>query len=454
MKNNKQPAIIVIVGVSGDLSKRKLLPALNQIALAGVLPEKYKIVGITRRQDVLTSELLIKTKEPKVIADQLEIFAMDLLNSNDYQKLAIRLEELEKEFAAPAQRLFYLSVPPQISTSIISELGLAGLATVPDTKLLLEKPFGVDLASAQELTAEINLYFKAEQVYRIDHYLAKETAQNILVFRQNNSLFKRTWNKDFISKIDIIAQETIGIEGRAIFYEQTGALRDLVQSHLLQLAALVLMDLPDNDDLSVVPKKRLEALKNLALPSGEEISLNVKRGQYLNYQQEVGNIGSPVETFVALTLESQNPNWRGVPINLITGKALDSKFVGIKISYKKEKDYEANELILKLQPNEGVDLCLWSKKPGYDYQVDKHPLKFSFGEHYQTFPEAYEQVLYNAINSDHSLFASGEEVLESWRIIEPIQRNWQMSNNLPEIYEEGSSISMVLKDNNNYGQSC
>lgn len=454
MKNNKQPAIIVIVGISGDLSKRKLLPALNKIAVAGALPDKYKIIGITRRQDISTNDLLNKVSEPKIIVDNLELFSMDLLDSNDYQKLSDYLQQTEKDFGASAQRLFYLSVPPQISASIISELGLSGLASVPDTKLLLEKPFGVDLASAEELTEEIDQYFKPEQVYRIDHYLAKETAQNILVFRQNNSLFKRTWNKDFIESIDIIAQEAIGIEGRAVFYEQTGALRDLIQSHLLQLAALVLMDLPDNDDLSLVPQKRLEALQELSLPAREEIDINVKRGQYRSYQEEVNNFGSPVETFVALTLESQNNKWKGVPINLITGKALDSKFVGIKISYKKEKDYEANELILKLQPNEGVDLCLWSKKPGYDYQVDKHPLKFSFGEHYQNFPEAYEQVLYNAINSDHTLFASGEEVLESWRIINPIQKHWQLSKELPEIYESGSTIAKILNNNNYYGQSC
>jgi glucose-6-phosphate 1-dehydrogenase len=454
MKKSNQAAIIVIVGISGDLSKRKLLPALNKIAAAGALPDKYKIIGITRRQDVSISDLLVKVVEPKIISDNLELFSMDLLDRNDYGRLADYLNKIENNFGSPAQRLFYLSVPPQISASIISELGLSGLSSVSDTKLLLEKPFGVDLASAQELTVEINQHFKPEQVYRIDHYLAKETAQNILVFRQNNSLFKRTWSKDFIQSIDIVAQESIGIEGRAIFYEQTGALRDLIQSHLLQLAALVLMDLPDNDDLSLVPKKRLEALKDLSLPSHEGVDVNVKRGQYRGYQEEVNNVGSLVETFVSLTLESKNSNWRGVPINLITGKALDSKFIGIKISYKKEKDYEANELILKLQPNEGVDLCLWSKKPGYDYQVDKHPLKFSFEEHYQSFPEAYEQVLYNAINSDHSLFASSEEVLESWRIIDPIQKNWQMSDNSPEIYEVGSPVATILNNNHHYGSVC
>lgn len=432
MKYNNKPTIIVIVGITGDLSRRKLLPAISKIAEAGALPDKYRIVGVTRKI----------TKQ--IVKDNLELFEMDLVETDGYLKLAKHLEEIETEFGEPAQRLFYLSVPPQISRPIIEQLGLSGLAKIPDSKLLLEKPFGVDLASAQELTEEINLYFKPEQVYRIDHYLAKETAQNIVVFRQDNSLFKHTWNKDFIEKIEIIAQESIGIEGRSVFYEQTGALRDLVQSHLLQLAALVLMDLPDDRSLVDIPAKRLQALESLSIPLDEAVETNVIRGQYLGYQDEVGNNGSTVETFVSVKLESSDPRWQGVPITLTTGKALDNKFIGVKISYKKDKSYEANQLVLRLQPNEGVDLCLWSKKPGYDYQVDKHPLKFNFGEHYQSFPEAYEQVLFNAINSDHSLFASGEEILESWRIIDVIQKSWAMNSDDLIKYRSGSTISSIL----------
>lgn len=432
MKKNNQPTIIVIVGISGDLSRRKLLPAISKIAAAGALPDKYRIVGVTRKIN------------KEITQDNLELFEMDLVETSGYLDLAKHLEKIETEFGQPAQRLFYLSVPPQISRPIIEQLGLSGLSSVADTKLLLEKPFGVDLASAQELTEEINLYFKPEQVYRIDHYLAKETAQNIVVFRQDNSLFKHTWNKDFIEKIEIVAQEAIGIEGRSVFYEQTGALRDLVQSHLLQLAALVLMDLPADRSLLEIPKKRLQALESLSVPLDEPLETNVIRGQYLSYQDEVGNNGSTVETFVSLKLESSDPKWQGVPIILTTGKALDSKFIGVKIAYKKDKSYEANQLVLRLQPNEGVDLCLWSKKPGYDYQVDKHPLKFNFGEHYESFPEAYEQVLFNAINSDHSLFASGEEVLESWRIIDVIQKNWAMNSDDLIKYRPGSTVSDVL----------
>jgi glucose-6-phosphate 1-dehydrogenase len=445
MKKNNQPTIIVIVGISGDLSRRKLLPALSQIVMAGAMPDEYKIVGITRKNNLIVSELLSKTQQPDNISSNLDIWEMDLTNVNDYLKLAGHLEEIAKNFSGPAQRLFYLSVPPQISQPIIEALGLSELAKIKDTKLLLEKPFGVDLASAQELAVDIDRYFLPEQVYRIDHYLAKEMAQNIIVFRQDNSLFKRTWNKDFIEKIEIIATEEIGIEGRAVFYEQTGALRDLVQSHLLQLAALTLMDIPDDREFSDIPKRRLAALENLHLPQDQSVFDNVVRGQYKGYQQEVNNNGSTVETFVSLTLESDDPKWQGVPIVLTTGKSLNEKFTGVKILYKKDKSHEANELVLKLQPDEGVQLCIWTKSPGYDHKVDQHPLKFDFKEYYPLLPEAYEQVLFDAIQSDHSLFASGEEILATWKIMDVIQKAWEMASDDLVIYEAGDDIERVLK---------
>lgn len=444
MKKNNQPTIIVIIGISGDLSRRKLLPALNQIASAGALPEQYKILGVTRQDNLAVNNLLQTTIKSTLISDHLELLAMDLTEGADYSRLADRLLAIEKEFGQPAQRLFYLAVPPQISRPIIELLGLSGLSKVENTKLLLEKPFGVDLASAQELVEHINLYFQPHQVYRIDHYLAKETAQNIIVFRQDNSLFKRTWNKDFIEKIEIIATEAIGIEGRSIFYEQTGALRDLVQSHLLQLAALTLMDVPIDRQFTDIPQRRLAALKQLHLPTDLPITAIVKRGQYNDYQLEAKNIGSTVETFTSITLESDDPKWQGVPIVLTTGKALDTKFTGIRILYKKDESHEANELILRLQPDEGIELCLWAKQPGYDYQIEQHPLKFTFQEYYTTLPEAYEQVLFNAINSDYSLFASSEEVLETWKIIDPIQKAWEMSADDLTFYQIGDSANEVL----------
>ncbi|MDD5318934.1 MAG: glucose-6-phosphate dehydrogenase [Candidatus Pacebacteria bacterium] len=423
MKISK-PTILVIVGISGDLSKRKLLPATDEIFRAGELPEKFKVIGVTRRD---------------IAMQGVELYKMDLEILEEYKKLARHLDSVEKDWGTPAQRLFYLSVPPQVSQSIVRQLGQSGLAKVPDTKLLLEKPFGFDLQSAKDLIDDINKYFTEEQVYRIDHYLAKEMTQNLIIFRQSNSLFKRTWNKDFIERIEIVASEQIGIEGRATFYEQTGALRDLVQSHLLQLAALTLMKIPpsvsngvvdsnggaDNSWWKNIPDERLRALEQLHLLSEEKIIDCVKRGQYKNYREEVKNPQSTVETFVSLQLESGSPDWQGVPITLTTGKALDKKMTEIRIFYKKAEHHESNQLTLRIQPKEGIEICLWTKKPGYDRTLEKHPLNFSYEDHYASLPEAYERVLVDAMHSDHSLFTSSGEVLRSWEIIAPIQEFWK-----------------------------
>lgn len=443
MIRNK-PTILIIVGISGDLSKRKLLPAIGQIAATEMIPEQFKIVGVTRRSDIKLDDLLGGATNQDYLLANTELFEMDLDSADEYKRLGRRLAEVEKGFGVPAQYLFYLSVPPNVSKTIVELIGRSGLAERPDTKLLLEKPFGVDLASATELIEHIERNFKPEQVYRIDHYLAKETAQNIIVFRDGNSLFKKTWNKDFIDKIEIFVCEELGIEGRANFYEQTGALRDLIQSHLLQLLALTLMDLPKEGHLDDVPRLRYEALKALNLPPLDSHSLYARRGQYKGYREEVGNPGSMTETFASVDLESNDPKWQGVKINLTTGKALRSKFTEIKISYKKDLDRESNELLLRLQPDEGISFSVWAKSPGYEHRVSRHALDFSFKDHYTALPEAYEQVLFNAINGDHSLFSSSEEVLETWRILDPLQKAWATSAYDLVIYKKGSTIDEVI----------
>ena len=443
MKNN-QPTILIIIGISGDLSKRKLLPAIGQIAKAGMLPDKFKIIGVTRQTGVEIESLLEKTENKDYLIKNAEIFEMDLDNVGDYKKLGDRLEEVEKEFGISAQYLFYLSVPPKVSESIIGLIGESGFAQNNKTKLLLEKPFGVDLKSAEELISHIDQYFKEEQIYRIDHYLAKETAQNIIIFRDGNSLFKKTWNKDFIDKIEITVSEEIDIEGRAVFYEQTGALRDY-QSHLLQLLALILMDLPDKDCLDCVPNARYQALKQIKIPSLKPLSFYAERGQYQGYCQEVNNPNSLTETFVSIDLESQDPKWQGVKMRIMTGKALKNKFSEIKILYKKEDNNESNELLLRLQPDEGISFSLWVKQPGYGHQTNRHALDFSFKDFYPVLPEAYEQVFFSAINGDHNLFSSNKEVIETWRILDPLQKAWANSSDDLIIYEKGSEIGEIIK---------
>jgi glucose-6-phosphate 1-dehydrogenase len=443
MKKNK-PTILVIIGISGDLSKRKLLPAIGEIAKTGMIPEQFKIIGVTRQPDINLEHLLKHTTNKDYILNNTELFKMDLSDVNDYEKLKEHLKEIEKELGVSSQYLFYLSVPPSTSKAIIELIGKSGLADMEGTKLLLEKPFGTDLDSAKDLVTHIDKYFKKEQIYRIDHYLAKETAQNIIVFREGNSLFKRTWNKDFIDKIEIIVSEELGIEGRANFYEQTGALRDLIQSHLLQLLALTLMDLPEEEHLEEVPNLRYKALRQLKLKENDGEFLNAKRGQYKDYREEVGNPDSMVETFASIELESVDPKWQGVKINLTTGKALKDKFTVIKIFYKKENDHESNVLLLRLQPDEGISFSVWAKRPGYEHQISRHALDFSFKDHYTALPEAYEQVLFNAMNGDHSLFSSSEEVIETWRILDGLQKLWRTSSYDLIIYKKGSIIEEII----------
>ncbi|MFA5154943.1 MAG: glucose-6-phosphate dehydrogenase [Patescibacteria group bacterium] len=436
--------ILIIIGIAGDLAVRKLLPAISRLAKAGVLPADFRIIGITRRSDIPLDRLFAQTADATYLRRHIELLTADVTEPGDYQRIASRLREIESDIGRPTQRLFYLSVPPQVSRPIIELLGQSELAKIGDLKLLLEKPFGVDLASAEELNQYIDRYFEPDQVYRIDHYLARETSQNLIVFREHNPLFKHSWNRDFISRIEIIATETIGIEGRAVFYEQTGALRDWVQSHLLQLAALALMEAPPADRLEEVSARRLDALRQLHLPAGAAPTQHVRRGQYQGYQAEVNNPGSQVETFVSLALESDDPRWQGVPIILTAGKAMNQKYTGIKVSYRSVAGQAANQLILRLLPDAGVELCLWAKRPGYDHVITKHPLKFDFQDYYANLPEAYEQVLFHAFRADHSLFTSSDEVRETWRILDPIQRAWEMSGDDLISYRPGARREEIL----------
>lgn len=433
------PLILIIVGITGDLAKRKLLPAIRAIARVGVLPKQFQVIGVTRQKEVNIDDVLAHMSDASFVRSHLELFPMEVNDSTEYKRLEARLQEIEQEFGIPAQRLFYLSVPPRASQPIIELLGTSGLAKVPHTKLLLEKPFGVDLASARELVAHINTHFAPEQVYRIDHYLAKETVQNLIVFREHNPLFRGTWNKDCIERILICANEEIGIEGRANFYEQTGALRDLVQSHLLQLAALTLMSHAHGNELKEIPARRLVALKNLRISREVSLEESAHRGQYRGYREEVQNPKSVVETYVSVTLESDDPRFAHVPITLVTGKMMDTKATEVRVFYKKDEDKEGNVLVLRLQPNEGVSLSVWSKRPGYATEIEKRVLDFTYADHYAQLPEAYEKVLVDAINSDHDLFVSSEEVLESWRIIAPLQETWQKSDADLSLYEAGTA---------------
>lgn len=424
MSDKIPPTILVIIGISGDLSHRYLLPALRQIGRAGVLPEAFRVVGISRRN--LDKHDVMPSGETAALAKILELYQMDLTSLDAYHKLAEHLRKIEHDMGGKAQRLFYLSVPPAVTKTIIEMLGNAGLLAHAHAKLLLEKPFGTDLASAEALVSHLQVFCKEEQLYRIDHYLAKEMAQNLIVFRGANPLVRDTWHKDFIESIEVYAGESAGIEGRVTFYEQTGALRDMVQSHLLQLTALVLMDLPDISAVRDIPSRRLAALEALDPPN--DVRADVVRGQYAGYRDETGNPDSQVETYVSLRLFSRDPRWEGVPITLTTGKALPAKAIEVRVTYRQKDAPHPNRLVLRIQPDEGVTLHLWVKRPGYDYEMQPLPLVLSYDHHFAGLPDAYERVFVDAMRSERALFTTSAEVLASWRLLEPIQRAWSMSD--------------------------
>lgn len=437
------PTILVIFGITGDLSQRYLLPALAEICNSTHLSKDFQVLGVSRRDLALDK---IFKGEQTILKDYSQLFKMDLAAGEDYKKLAQELNRLGQEFAAKPQIIFYLSVPPAATQQIINQLGTAGL-NQPHMKLLLEKPFGHDLSSAQELVDEIAKYFPDEQVYRIDHYLAKEMAQNITIFLGSNAIFRDIWNGQFIESIDIVVAEKIGIEGRATFYEGTGALRDIIQSHALQLAALVLMEPCSNIfDFDEIPRRRLAALKAIQPVPKDKCTELVVRAQYKGYQDEVNNPGSEVETFVSLELESSDPRWQGVPISLTTGKNLDQRLTEIQVIFKKTSASEANRLIFRVQPNEGIELDLLVKKPGYERELQKLRWSFDYDQHFPgRLPDAYEMVLVDAMRGNHSLFASSGEVLASWQILQPVLECWSMDPNDLKTYKPGSTIEQILR---------
>lgn len=422
---------LLIFGITGDLSTRKLLPALKQIIATGEFDD-LSIIGVSRRQ-VDVRELLVGSIGDDSLQDRVSVFSMDLANRQEYHKL--------KEYVALAedeQLIVYLSVPPSAATDIVDFMGEAGINT-PNVKLLFEKPFGVDLESAKDVIRRTARYYQEDQIYRIDHYLAKEMAQNIVAVHGGNALFMHLWNNAAVEKIEVMALEKIGIEGRADFYEQTGALRDVVQGHLMQLLALTLMRIPTDFNWSELPALRYEALRHIQ-PADPSLAV---RAQYEKYQEEVHNTGSLTETFVSLQLRSDDPRWEGVPLVLTTGKAMNEKTTEVQIHFRKFHEAQSNCLTLRIQPNEGVGVDLFTKTPGYDRQFETQQLSFTYPEDV-VLPDAYEQVLVDAIRSRKSLFTTSEEVLRSWEILQPVQSSWNMAPDVPRVYSSGSTISDIV----------
>ena len=415
--NQSDPAILVIFGITGDLSGRYLLPALYHLVKENKLHEKTEILGVTRGATT-TDELFEKVElcvnetdqicDPEVVKAmraRTEMFQMDLENPAAYDALLAKLNAIEDAKGVCMHRIYYLSIPPKAYQPVVRLMGERGLNAscqhgTADTRLLVEKPFGYDLESAKKLLHETGRHFKEEHVYRIDHYMAKQPVLDFLKARIENPALDDTWNGGNIASIDIVAKEEIGIEGRAEFYEPLGALRDFIQSHLIQLLGIVTMEKPASLDSSHVHKAKAAALK-LVIPAAPDSAI---RGQYDGYKDETGNSDSTTETYAEVTIESSAERWQGVPIKLLTGKALDEKRTEIVAHLR-----EADAL--------GKTEIIWPLQGG----------------------NAYEKVIADAIAGDRTVFASSEEVLESWRILQPVLSYWQDTDNDMAVYNPGSS---------------
>ncbi len=453
-------ATIVIFGVTGDLSKRKLLPSLYELEKNGLLHPKTRVLGVTRRPfDIAElleeAKLGIRSSDGRVdnevmqrLAKKVELYSMNAAEPDGYPELKRYMDDIEEESKICMTRLYYLAIPPQISAAIIRHLGESGLERGCDkhgtlSHLLLEKPFGFDMTTAEELIATTRRYFHEKQLFRIDHYLAKETVQNLVTFRFRNPIFEDIWDNHHIKSITITADEKLDIEGRANFYEQTGALRDLVQSHLLHVMSVIMMDRPrditDADDIHACRQHVLDSIEPVA---ADRMSERAVRGQYKGYKAEVGSITSWVETFAALKLYSRDVKWQGVPIYIRTGKGLAAKQTCIAVEFKpKAEDHDhANELVFYIQPDESIVVKLWVKKPGYDRTLQVAPMKFSYQQTFDSHghPDAYERVLVDAIRGDNTLFATSDEVMSAWRILQPVLDAWGANGDDLRLYAKGS----------------
>ena len=468
------PTALVIFGATGDLAHRKLLPALYNLAHEGALPERFKLVGVARREkghDDFAAECresIIqysrRTPDDAVLDGLLEHVTYVASNFDDpegYKALRAALDQLDGDSGHPLNRTYYLSTAPEFFPVIVEQLKGAGLhrSAHADVRVVIEKPFGTDLKSARELQAVVSSVFREGQVFRIDHYLGKETVQNVMPFRNANMMFEPIWNRNYIDHIQITGAEDIGIGTRAGYYDHAGALRDLVQNHMLQLVALTCMEPPSTFDADKVRDEKVKVLDAITPP---DLSDTV-RAQYtagvsggedaVGYLQEEGVPDeSHTETYAALKLEVHNWRWAGVPIFLRTGKRLARKVTEIAVQLKPvphlafqsqgSVGVQPNQLILTVQPNEGVSLSLGAKIPGSTMRIRPVNMEFLYGSAFMSqSPEAYERLILDAMRGDATLFTRNDEVDAQWRIIDPILEEWHsLDGDGPlESYTSGSA---------------
>ena len=474
MPSGDEPFALIIFGASGDLARRKLMPALWNLYAGRTLPEPFTILGVsrteisdpefrTRVREAVTEFSRTKPPSEQVwerFASSLFYLSGDPKDTELYPRLKSTLEEHERRRGGPPNRLFYCSTPPSVYGDIVQHLGSSGLARAEGgwTRIIIEKPFGRDYASARHLNELLAQSFSEDQVYRIDHYLGKETVQNILVFRFANQIFEPLWNRIHVNHVQLTVAEDLGVESRGAYYEEAGALRDMVQNHLLQLLCLIAMEPPVTFDAAPVRDEKhkvMEAIRPIDPAKVDEVAV---RGHYTSgfingrpvpgYREEKGvSPTSRTETSVALKLYVDNWRWAGVPFFIRTGKRLPKRASEIVIRFhrtphmifrRSPAGVEPNTLVIRIQPDEGISLTLTAKSPGPDLKLSPVTMDFKYGEVFggQT-PEAYERLILDAIHGDATLYARADWVEQAWSILQPILDAWAAGGD-PAPYEAGS----------------
>ncbi len=469
------PTTMVIFGATGDLAHRKLLPAIYNLAHEGALPERFNLVGFAFEEytDESFREMMGEAIEqysrrapkPEVLEALLHrthFLTGSFDNVADFEKLGELLETLDHKADEPMSHLFYLATAPTFFATVVQQIGAAGLDKLDDAavRVVIEKPVGRDLESAHALNRDVLSVLDEDQVYRIDHYLGKETVQNILAFRFANSMFEPIWNSNYIDYVQITASEDLGIGSRASYYDTAGALRDLVQNHMLQLMALLCMEPPNALTANKVRDEKAKVLRAVRAPLFSEVAQMAVRGQYT-----AGTIGSDnvpgyleetdvaddskTETYAALRLEISNWRWAGVPFYLRTGKRLARKVTEIAVSLKPVPHLAfqihgapppPNELVFTIQPNEGVSISLGAKIPGAKTRIRPVNMQFQYGTSFTSeSPEAYERLILDVMRGDATLFTRVDEVEALWEIVDPVLAYWAADPAPPEPYAAGSS---------------
>lgn len=485
------PTTLIIFGATGDLAKRKLLPALYNLAHEGALPERFNLIGCARSDmpdddyRKIAAESIKKFSRRKTddkVLDSLLENIRYIPGSFDDETVYDRMKEITAEFDEEAgltfNRIYYLSTAPDFFELIAQQLGEHGLNKHEDAevRIVVEKPFGHDLASALHLNAELLKVFRERQIFRIDHYLGKETVQNTLVLRFANGIFEPVWNRSFVDNVQITAAEEVALEGRAGYYDHAGALRDLIQNHLLQLVMLVGMEPPVSYTADDIRDEKVKVLHAVNPPTVEDVPNMAVRAQYAKgmtggkdvpgYLEEEGvPEGSTTETFAAVRLSIDNWRWAGVPFYIRTGKALARKVTEIVITLKPvphlafqqegSLGVHPNQLILSVQPNEGVSMTLMAKIPGSRMRVRPVNMEFLYGTSFLSqSPEAYERLILDTMRGDATLFARNDEVEAAWRIVDPILEAWSKDKDKVPQYEAGSpgpeEQDSILRDNDKW----